>query len=180
MFKNIIKNFKLNKEKKQIMKVIKLSYNILFSEKYDLSTEEGVRLFKKEIELMCKNRIEILQSYSIINPILYDLISIVEVDLIYFVNLNKEILNKRRNDEILSLEIEMEETKLEINLLIVDKHIKTGKEECSKNEYSYRGMIYRIEKVKKSPMSLSEKQEIKTISNDLDVIEEKIKNIKTE
>lgn len=180
MFKNIVKYFKLEREKKDIIKAIKLSYNIIFSKKYDLSTQEGVRLFKNEIKLSCKNKLEILQSYSIINHVLYDLISITEIDLIYFINLMKAVQDKRRNDEILSLEIEMEETKLEINLLIVDTHIKTGKKEFSKNEYSYRGMIYRIEKAKKSPITLSDKQEIKNISNELDVLGEELKNIDEE
>jgi len=175
MFKKIVEYFKTGKARKRIKKVIKLSYGIIFSEKYDLSLDEEVERFKHEIENICKNRIEVLQAYAILNPILYDRIPIEKIDLIYFVGLTKDIQNKKRNNEILSLEIQLEETKLKINLLLMDIYVKAGKGECDKNEYSFRGLVYRMEKAKKAPATSEETEKFKKYSDNLDALDEQIK-----
>ncbi len=69
----------------------------------------------------------------------------------------------------------METTKLKINLLIMDIYIKAGKRECNQNEYSYRGMIYRVKKVKKAPVSLEVKDKLKKRADKLNELDEQIK-----
>lgn len=168
MFKNILEYFKVKREKKQILRVVKLSHNLIFSEKYDLSSETEVEKFMAEIENICKNKIEVLQSYLILNSLLkYSFVSIEETDLSSLTFLINDFQHKSNDDELLSLKIQVEEAKLRINLLMIDDHVKAGKEAFEKNEYSYKGMIYRIEKTKKSAATIEEKEKFKNISDEL-------------
>lgn len=154
------------------MRVVKLSHNLIFSEKYDLSSETEVEKFMAEIENICKNKIEVLQSYLIINSLLkYSFVSIEETDLSSLIFLINDFQYKSNDDELLSLKIQVEEAKLRINLLMIDAHVKAGKEAFEKNEYSYEGMIYRLEKAKKSGANLEEKKEFKNISDEIDKLE---------
>ncbi|MEO7309413.1 MAG: hypothetical protein ABIX01_03370 [Chitinophagaceae bacterium] len=52
------------------------------------------------------------------------------------------------NEKLLSLKIDLEEAKLKFHLLTMDVYLKTGQIEYDKNELSYRGVVYRIEKGK--------------------------------
>ncbi|MBK7227367.1 MAG: hypothetical protein IPH97_00490 [Ignavibacteriales bacterium] len=180
MIKRIIEYFKNLKAKSKIKKIINLAYSIIFSEKYDLSTDNGVECFIKEFENIFKNRIETLQAYSLINPILYNQIPIEEIDnfqkikKIDFVELINKIQSKIRNEEILKAELELEKAKLKVNLLIMDIYVKAGRSEFEKNEYSYAGMIYRAEKAKKAPASPKEKDEFKKLADKLNVVERQI------
>ena len=169
MFKNIIKYFRVKRERKQILRVVKLSHNLIFSEKYDLSIETEVEKFKIEIKNICKNQIQVLQSYLIINSILqYTCVSIEETNLSSLSFLINDFQYKSKDEELLSLKIQVEESKLSINLLMIDAYVKAGKEAFEKNEYSYKGMIYRLEKAKKSAATLEEKKEFKNISEEID------------
>lgn len=167
MIKKIFEYFKNQKAKSDIKKIINLTYSIIFSEKYDLSTDRGVENFRKEIEDIFKNGIETLQAYSLINPVLYNQIPIEEIENfqkingINFIELLNKIHSKSRNEEILKAELELETTKLKANLLLMDIYVKAGKREFEQNEYSYRGLIYKVEKVKKAPASPEEKDEFK-------------------
>ena len=115
MIKRIIEYFKIQKAKARIKKIIKLVYFIIFSEKYNLSTDDGIENFKKDFEENSKNHIEILQAYSIINPILYNQTPIEEIENyqrisgINFIDLLNKIQIENRNEEILKMELEVEE-----------------------------------------------------------------------
>ncbi len=180
MIKRIFEYLKNQKAKSKIKKIINLAYSIIFSEKYDLSTDSGVENFRKEFEDNFKNRIETLIAYSLINPVLYNQIPIEEIENyqkineINFIELLNKIYSKSRNEEILKAELELETAKLKVNLLLMDVYVKAGKREFEKNEYSYRGMIYRVEKVKKAPASPEEKDEFKKRADKLSELEEQI------
>ncbi|NLT52778.1 MAG: hypothetical protein GXX85_17885 [Ignavibacteria bacterium] len=182
MFKKIIEYFKIRRTEARIKRTIKLAYSIVFTEKYDLSGDSGVDDFKNEIEVTCKNQIEILQAYSLINPLLYNQIPVEEIENyqrisgVYFIDLFNKIKYKERTDEILSLEMQIEENKLKINLLLLDTYVKAGKRENDKNEYSFRGMIYRLEKAKKSPATPEEKDEFKKKAEKINSLEKQIKD----
>lgn len=177
MLKRIIEHFKTQRANAKIKRIIKLAYSIIFSEKYDFSNDSGVEYFKKEIEENCKNRIETLQAYSLINLVLYNEIPIEDVEK--YQNNFRELLNdiqrEDRSEELLEAEFELETLKLKTNLLIMDLHVKTGKSECDKNEFSYRGLIYRLEKAKKAFASLEEKDDFKRRADELNEIQEQIK-----
>jgi hypothetical protein len=91
-----------------------------------------------------------------------------------FVELINKIQSKIRNEEILKAELELEKAKLKVNLLIMDIYVKAGKREFENNEYSYRGMIYRVEKAKKAPASPKEKDELIKQADKLNVLEKQI------
>ncbi len=101
MIKRIIEYFKIQKAKSKIKIIIKLVYSIIFLEKYDLSNDSGVENFRNEFEEKFKNHIEILQAYSLISPILYNQISIEEIEYyqkiseINFIELLNNIQKKR-------------------------------------------------------------------------------------
>lgn len=181
MIKRIFEYIKSSKAKSNINKIINLAYSIIFSEKYDLSTDSGVESFRKEFEDNFKNSIETLQAYSLINPVLYNQIPIEEIDNYQkingtsFIELLNDIHSKSRNEEILKAELELETSKLKVNLLLMDIYVKAGKREFENNEYSYRGMLYRVEKAKKAPASLEEKDEFKKRADKLNELEEQIK-----
>lgn len=182
MIKRIFEYLKNQKAKSKIKKIIKLAYSIIFSEKYDISTDSGVENFRKEFEDNFKNRIETLIAYSLINPVLYNQIPIEEIEnyqktnKINFIELLNKIYSKSRNEEILKAELELETAKLKVNLLLMDIYVKAGKREFEKNEYSYGGMIYRVEKVKKAPASSEERDEFKKRADKLSELEEQIQN----
>jgi hypothetical protein len=130
-----------------------------------------------EIENTCKTQMEVLQAFSILNPILYDRIPIEKIDLNIFSDFNDLIKNKERNSEIFSAELDLEKIRLKINLQMMDIYLKAGKREFGKDKYSYRGIIYDIEKIKKAPATSDETEKFKNMAKDLHELYEQKRNL---
>lgn len=176
MIKETIYYFKNQIIKLKLKRKVKLAYSIIFSEKYNFAEENGFENFRKEFEANIISQIDLLQIYTLINIIFYYQVPIEELENfqkdneINFLALLNDIRIRNNYDELLNLNLEMEKAKLEVNLQILDIHIKAGKREFSKDEYSFSGLIYRAEKSKKAPTSLKEKAKLRKLTDKLNKI----------
>ena len=66
------------------------------------------------------------------------------------------------------------------DLIFRQLHITSGKAAFNKDPYSFEGMIYKLEKAAKSPISLSELEKLKSISDQLRQQNQKLEEIELE
>lgn len=185
MFQNLLAGYRKRKKIKNTKHTIQFINELIYNGKYDLSEDSERKKFIGEIS-GTSDKIQLIQIYIIVNRItkaqlhirdeqillLNDELESIKIKLSLSpkdlesskvsAELNKAYLKlNKANIQMQQAYLESEETKMHINLLFRQQHITSGKNEFRRNPYSFRGLIYKLEKVVKRPSTSEELTEIK-------------------
>lgn len=179
MFQKLLAGYQKRKKVKKVKNTILIINKLIYDEKYDLNEESGMEKFIREISGP-SDKISLIQIYMIVNRITRANIPIGDEGILMLnqeledirlklilspkgsTELNEAHLKKNKlKIQIQQSYLELEETKMHVNLLIRQQHIDNGKKKFKKDPYSFEGQIYKLEKVGKRPSSLEDLNGIK-------------------
>ena len=178
-------NLENKKKLNQIKNKINLIYELIYSEKYNLTEDAEQERFIRKIS-GTHNPIQLLESYIVVNRITKYSLPISEYGI---ADLKKELENikLKLNSSSSNLQaqlqeayLESEKAKMSCNLLIKQQHIISGKAAFDKDPYSFIGMIYKMERAGRSPISLPELEKLKSISDQLHKKHQKVEEMELE
>lgn len=179
MFQKFRASLADRKKVNQIKKKIHLAYELIYTEKYDLMQESEQENFIQKLT-NTSNQIQLLESYFIVNritkyslPITENGIADVKQELDN-INLKLNSTSNNLRTELQEAYLESEKAKMSCNLLIKQQHLITGKAAFDEDPYSFQGMIYKMEKAGRSPISLSELEKLKNLRDQLNESQKKI------
>lgn len=179
MFQKFRANLADKKKVKRIKKKIHLAYKLIYSEKYDFMQQSEQEKFIQKLT-NTSNQIQLLENYFIVNCITKYSLPINEIEIAY---LKQELdniklkLNSTSNNLRIELQeayLKSEKAKMSINLLFKQQHLITGKAAFDEDAYSFQGLIYKMEKAGRRPISLLELEKLKNLWDQLYELQKKI------
>ncbi|MGA2822726.1 MAG: hypothetical protein ABSE72_04300 [Bacteroidales bacterium] len=171
--------FKLFFLKRKLKRYIKRSSEILYSEKYDFSSDADQSL-NRIINDITQN--EVNEANSLLAYIAVSLTSKKKFPI------DKFDINQSQNDynsSIIELGyqnpqlhvLEIWRSKALINILKFYLDTEIGKIAYNNNKYSYQGMIYYMSKINKGPLPIKKQQEMLELTTELSKDQKSIKEI---
>lgn len=156
--------------KRDISKLIKLATTEIYSEKFEFNE-------LKNMLAPSNNNIDLLKAFIAIQAVTKRVLPVDKSDfdlaIEEFISAEQLLIETKEYETILGLH----QAKAEKGFLETKVYFTYGKNAYESNEYSYEGLKYKVEKIKKGPLTLEEHEKFKTLANQISETENKLAEI---
>lgn len=152
--------FKIFFLKKELKSLFNKATKAIYSEQFEFSDLVNYLSIND-------NKNNLLKSYIVIQIVTEKVIPISKAGIEKAMELYLDIKSKSTNSSETELYLSYHKTKAEIGFLESKEYFTYGELAYKTNEYSYEGLKYKIEKIKKGPLTITEHEKFKALSQQI-------------